>query len=693
MPQIKIDLVQDVFTIPPISSITSGLTQQDKVNVFNTTSYSNSANAVKLLSPITNNNGKIKLYTESNSNIVVNDVIFIMFDDTSAITYKDAYIMDNYLEFSDCQNWTYLKQMQGYKVIEINESNNEITIDRYYDSRFVGKKLYNHYISKIYMRRLNITSGEIDGAIIREAHLNATSGGTSDTAIDITVTQMIVLSGESFYIDMKNKYDSAYITTNSTVNTGTTTSYYKPYTYKGANISNQDPTPVSSYYSKNNKNYGYNYTRNTNFWESTIDNGYYDHCVLKDCILNGGYYNNCELHNCEIYGGDYINTPIDLYSKWLNGNWSGGTFTPKVWYNGVWNGGNLEGIEWRNGVFNGGTISGSTWLNGMFQGGVMNNCVWTTGVFNNGLIKNSTWNGGTFNGGQMQGCSWKDGTCSGGELTNIFNWNNGTFNGGIMTSSIWLNGVFNGGSLLNSYWSGGTFNNGTFNANNSADNISGGTVRYTNTNNGWLTGSFYNGNFSNSVWSGGTFYGGSFDSGSLWYSGAFKYGNFNNSYWSGGTFENGNVTNSYFHNVNWKQGTWNSGIMGVVIGTEYPAVYWSGGTFNDGIFGNSNPSSSIYWYGGSFYGGNFSGSTLPCPVVSGDCGYFSGFYDGIFYGGNFTGIFFGGSWSNGVFVSGCKLNSITTDTIQKINPVVKRQLNKRFGEVSFKNPQQKMNTN
>jgi hypothetical protein len=660
------------------SDIQNDLIQQDKVNIFNDTSYTKSSNAVKLLPVISNNNNKIKLYTEVNSNFIVGDKVFIMFDESFSNTQQDAVILDNYLEFSGCTDYVYLKQMQGYKVIETNDSNNEITIDRYFDSRIVNKKIYNHYISKIYSRNLIISGGELDGTSIKNAIFN----NTGDTSIDIRLTQSIILSGNSYYVNFKNKYDKNYVTTNSTVNTGSTVSNFQPYSYKDTYILNQDPIPVSSYYTNNNNGYGYNYVKNMFLQQCQIDNGYYENCYIVDGTINGGYFFNCQLSNVEINSGDFSGSTVNSNCLWLNGNWKGDSnnFHPTIWYNGVWNSGDFINKEWRNGIFNNGNISESVWITGIFQGNnsKMYDCIWYDGTFSNGEIKYSTWHKGTFNSGIMNNCDWIEGTVNDGELTNI-NWTGGTFNNGSIITSIWFDGVFNGGSFYNSLWTKGTFNGGVFNTLNNVDFVLNGSasISYTNSSRGWITGTFNGGDFVNSVWSGGTFNGGNFSGGSLWLNGIYTYGVFNDSYWIDGYFDNGNVSNSYFHNVYWRSGTWNSGTIGFQYYTELATVYWSGGTFNNGIFGDGTGTTSkmahIYWYGGDFYNGIFYSNYNPCSA-----GY-GGFYDGIWHNGNFNGIFWGGTWITGIF-GGCNQTGTLTNKKIKVNFIKNNLMKKTFGE-------------
>jgi hypothetical protein len=688
------------------SDVISSIPQQEKVNVFNNTTYSDAPNAVKLLPFITNNNGKVKLYTEINSNINVGDKVFIMYDisgNTSGIT--DGYILDNFLEFSGCTDYIYLPQMQGYTVLETNDGNNEITIDRWYDTRLVNKKIYNHYIAEIYIRNIIVNGGEFDGVEILKGEFN----NGEDLSIDINLVQAIILSGTSYYIRFKNKYDDLYVSTNSSINTGDTLSTYKPYIYKGVDTSNQDPTPVSSYYTNNNNGYGYNYVYYNIIKESEINSGYFDGCILTDCKISGGYFINCNISGplTEIKGGTFYNCPLSSDCLWLYGIWSGGTFGANVWYNGIWNGGDFIGKEWRDGIFNSGFFSGSTWRTGLFQGGIMNNCIWSGGTFGGGEINNTEWVNGTFNAGTMNFCNWYNGTCNGGAIRNT-RWSNGTFNGGEMTNSNWYNGTCYGGTLLDVYWNNGTFNGGNYKSTITPPSLSGGTyvssiyptnsINYSYitgvTQKYWKDGTFNGGTFSNSLWSGGTFNDGTFADGSLWLDGIFFYGNFTNSSWVSGEFKNGTVTRSYFHDVIWKNGIWNSGTLGVflthsnIIGDDYPNIIWYNGIFNDGVFGYGNTtgttnSTQIEWHGGNFYGGTFYNGYEAIDCLNGP--WFGGFSGGTFWDGYFYGVFWRGIWVNGTF-SGCNKAGILTERTVKSKS--KKIITKKFGELPIKTKQQ-----
>jgi len=752
-------------------------TQQEILNVDNNINYRTSSNAVKLLPVIENNNGKVKLYTEVNSNFKVGDKVYIMYDQSSAntriylkgiqnssnkiftffnsIPYGATYylykkedlevdfvlvtgytisdernsitideppkstdkielyynfipdiILDNYLEFSACtflitnlflSNWQYLYQSQGYKILEMNELNNEITIDRYFDSRFLNKKIYNHYIGRAYIKNIDFVRGEIDGAMINSMYLN--SGET--TAIDINMVQAIVFSGQSKLVDVKNKYDSNYVSTNAEITTKSVTTY-KPYIYKGSSVIDNQTDTISSYYSKNNNIYGYNYINNVSMTGVTIRVGYFKNCTIKDSYIYGGEFINCNIIGGTISDGYFINCQVES-SRWLNGTWEDqtnteDTFNPYdgVWSNGVWNYGIFRNMTWLDGIFNDGYFYDSTWTKGTFKGGEMMSIdpllmnTWYDGIFSGGVILNMIWKNGSFNGGTITNCVWEDGTFNDGTMKTC-TWATGTVNGGTINNTIWQDGTFNKGLMSCCYWNDGTFNGGTFNSDNNIKLGSdyngvftnGGALTQKDVNKSyyWNNGTFNGGSFLNSIWMDGAFINGVIDQGSLWIKGDFLNGEFKNSYWMEGTFKQGKVTNSSFHNVNWGRGTWLSGNIGIIdtagkSSTTYPIVNWYGGVFNEGVFGHAlwsyfnsnfvsvdntgvtynpyvgNPSLSavtMNWHDGNFYGKHFysyfaSGDTL-CSIAIG------GFSGGTFYNGYFRGVFYNGTWAGGTFLS------------------------------------------
>lgn len=701
----------------------------------NNSIYRKSQNAVKLLPIISNDNGKMKLYTEIDSCIDIGDRVFIMFDQNIDIqevqiisgiqnstgktfgldmeipvgatvfftindirqmqgSDKDFYIdkktlymvsyapasgdilkmnyqfipdiiLDNYLEFSGCtslnspylNNWQYLIQTQGYEVLNINESHNEITINRYFNSKHSDKKIYNHYIGKIYVKEINITKGEIDGSMINKLFLNNESKNTS---IDINLVQSIILSGISNFVHIKNKYDKNYISLNSVDSSNSSdSSKYNPYTYSGNFISNLDKSPNSSYYSRNNNNYGYSYTNNAEINDNIIENGYFKNCIIKNCEIYGGKFTNCQIISGVTYYGYFINSSFKK-SVWINGIWEGGLeselFEPlyDIWIDGIWQSGTFSGKTWMNGIFNNGTFVDSIWKNGTFYGGQMSSTSptykkWEDGIFIGGTIKNMNWVDGIFNGTSINtavisNCNWKKGTFNGGSAKSII-WESGTFNGGLIELSEWKNGTFNNGILQKTIWYDGIFNNGEFNNYNdisfglntmgeysSETNVSVEGISPPTTKNLWHKGTFNGGNFVGSIWVDGIFNNGNFMLGSLWENGIFNNGNFTNSYWIRGYFNNGVVKDSSFHTVEWKTGVFHSGNMGIKIVGSYPIVNWSGGTFNNGIFGQS-----IYQW--RLETGNLTGNTtlLNVKTLSGTT---LNWFNGNFYGSSFYNYFY-----------------------------------------------------
>ena len=659
------------------------------LNLNNNTNYSISPNAVKLLPPIANNNNYVKLYTATNMSISVGDYVYIMYDENQTDPLPSGAtltVLDSYYEFSGCTDWIYLHQEQGYQVLEINETNNEVTIKRFYDTSLDNVKLYNHYLCKIYVNKINFYGGWIDGVCFRQVNLN----NSSDTYIDVDIKQCINLSGgtttgiTAYYVDMRDKYDAQYVSVDSDVNNNISKATFSPYKYTTTPIQRTD-SPVSSYFSYNNNSFGYTYINYKTFYNSLINNGYYNTCIFSGGTITGGYFNNCNFYDVLVQSGNFTNCNINANSVWYYGTWSGsGTtcFGPNIWYNGIWNEGIFSGKTWVTGIFNGGIFEDSYWYAGIFNGGysIFNpsndenfiRSYWSGGTFNNGGITLSVWNKGVFNNGVFDQSIWFSGIFNNGMFQSSF-WSGGTFNNGTFYSSNWTSGNFNGGNFTYSTWYYGTFNNGIFNT----GVITGDTILNNGLTYKWINGIFNGGKFTNSFWSKGDFYSGQMI-GSVWSGGTFHYGDFNNSVWLYGDWLNGIANNSIYHRVNWLQGTFNSGTMGKEmhitdpVKFDVPMVYWSGGTFNSGVFGNqlavtgnttnnetstrctSSPS-RIFWYGGDFYGGkfysNYSTYCIPNPLnktfaIAKNSG---GFLDGVFHEGYFYSVYLGGHWMNGLF--------------------------------------------
>ena len=642
------------------------------LNLSNNTNYSISPNAVKLLPIVSNDRNYVKLYTETNASVEIGDMVYIMFDNNMSAdpiqqNSTGMTILDSYYEFSGCTDWIYLNQIQGYEVFDIDETNNTITIKRFYDSSLNGVQLYNHYIGKIYVNKINFYGGWIDGVMFRNVNLNS----ITDTYIDVDIKQCIILSGgtttgvTAYYIDMRDKYDSQYVSVNSNL-TFQTQSKMSPYKYNSTNIIQPNQNLTSSYFTYNNNSFGYSYLYFSKLFNSRIDNGYYNNCIISGGTITNGNFTNCTIYDTEIQSGSFINCTINSNCNWYYGIWSGSgitSFGPSVWYNGVWNEGIFSGKTWVSGIFNSGVFTDSLWVSGIFNGGgsIFNpnnqenfkNSYWSGGTFNNGYMKDCIWIKGTFNAGIMEENDWFNGTFNGGTFLNSY-WTKGIFNNGLFTTSYWFDGNFNNGTFSNSIWYDGYFNNGLFKTGYGGD-----VFQVSATTNKWYNGTFNFGEFNSSIWLGGTFNNG-FIENSLWSGGTFNYGEFNDSLWIDGNWNNGIVNNSIFNRCNWKNGTFNSGYMG----KEYlitdptiptlPIIYWSGGTFNNGIFGSKftlpTQKSISFWYGGDFYGGKFYNYLYPTPPgYPSSFGTYPGFYDGVFHEGLFYGDYWGGHWVNGFF--------------------------------------------
>jgi hypothetical protein len=640
------------------------------INSNNNTNYSISPNSVKLLPLVSNDRNYVKLYTETNSSIEIGDTVYIMYDENMSYDtidkntyYTGRTILDSCYEFSGstslgiaaCNNWIYLKQIQGYKVFDVNESNNEITIERYYDSSLNNIKLYNHYLCKIYVHNMKFYGGWIDGVCFRNVELNT----TTDTYIDVDIKQCIILSGtSSYYTNMKDKYDSQYVSVNSDLvsSTASKLSSVNPYKYKSYDSIRANESLTTSHFTYNNKAFGYSYLYYTKFYNSLIDNGYYNNCIISGGTITNGDFINCNIYDASIISGTFVNCTINPNSIWYYGTWYGSgstTFGPSVWNNGIWNEGVFSGKTWMTGIFNAGIFRESIWVNGIFNGGNsvfypndMNfiNNYWSGGTFNNGYFKDSIWSTGKFNGGKLEDSTWFGGSFNNGVFKNSY-WSGGTFNNGVFYTSYWFDGVFNNGLFGFSRWYNGVFNNGTFNTGYDGDVFQVSAATYK-----WVNGTFNSGEFKSSIWLNGTFNNG-YITNSYWSGGTFNFGEFNNSLWINGNWENGVSNNSIFHNCNWREGTFNGGNMGKelylidIYTPNIPYVFWSGGTFNSGTFGNQINGSEIYWFGGDFYGGIFYNYD---PMASNVSGYY-GFYDGIFHEGYFYGDYWGGHWASGFF--------------------------------------------
>jgi hypothetical protein len=628
--------------------------------------YRSSANAVELMPQIQEQNGKIKLTTKVNSNLVIGDIVYLSALSGSSSGYTDfSYILDNVIEVSGCTDWWYHPYAKGYKVIDLQNKKNEIVINRDFDEKLRDKSIYNHYLTKITVEEQYFKKGMIDCVVFKNVTLNEQISATTITN-DIDIHQAIILSGVTKCIEFKDKYDQFYKTINtkekdvtSNIFTTATTRTRVARTSTSTNIISNalpDTDIYSYYYTNNNDKYSYTIVKNQFISGSTIDNGYFSDCIIVYCEINYGSFVDCDLSYSTINNGYFSGSTINSTCTWLYGIWDDGNFLLPSFNDGIWNSGNFINKTWIYGIFNNGTFSGSTWLDGLFNGGYMVNSNWTGGTFNNGEIVDIVWSGGTFNNGTFLSSIWYDGIFNNGIFSSSV-WYNGYFkNGTIKENSTWWNGYLFGGNFLNSIWHDGTWINGTMR------------------NSIWYDGTFNNGYMIDSEWLDGTFNNGTFDArqtgltytttlGVNWSNGTFNGGNFNNAVWQNGTFNNGVVNNSIFLGVNWINGVFNGLYMGPIAiggyGSDY-IINWSGGTWNWGTFGLPreywdlsfpNPPGAhmiMNWLDGQFYDGNFWNS----GVTTGPSRTFwGGWSGGTFYNGNFYGDFFGGDWVQGNFSS------------------------------------------
>jgi len=220
---------------------------------------------------------------------------------------------------------------------------------------------------------------------------------------------------------------------------------------------------------------------------------------------------------------------------WYCGRWFGGT-----WYSGTWVSG-----EWHAGTWNSLKISDrltdvkvnniqdskeskwidGNWINGTWNDGVWFNGIWDNGIHNNGVWFNGTWNNGTWNNGVFTGGNWINGKWNNGIFNSNAkksNWVSGTWNGGDFESGDWFSGLFDQGhnklsrfgtrstNSRRSIWNGGAWITGEFHSNiNSVDNIPGPAInnKYSQWRTGlWNSGKFFGGTTYNIDWKSGTWF-------------------------------------------------------------------------------------------------------------------------------------------------------------------------------------------
>ena len=170
-----------------------------------TNDYINIKNAVNILDIYSNWNGYIKIYTEVQSNFVVDDTVYVTY--TSTIKSPKIFNLENPSEPDEGRNRFYL----GYKVLYVNQSKNEIVINRHYNDIPNGYSLKNQQISKISCRGGYLYKSVSDGVVFYNCNIlnigfSTISGIVSVGGVPLSGA-MITLSGtKKIHITDSNGY-------------------------------------------------------------------------------------------------------------------------------------------------------------------------------------------------------------------------------------------------------------------------------------------------------------------------------------------------------------------------------------------------------------------------------------------------------------------------------------------------------
>jgi hypothetical protein len=606
------------------------------ININNKTEYLITSNSVKLLPYFDNQNQYVRLYTSLNSNLKLGDRVFLLYDPSIILDTNDI-ILDSYLTFSGYTDiFYYVKATHGYKVIDLDSTNNIVVIDKLYLKEYKDKTINGHYLTKTYIKNIYIKGGSIDGTIMLNCQLNE-----SDTIInDVDIVQSIILSGNTFYTTFNDKYDNNYNTLKSVYN----------------NTNDDGSINKITYINKNNDLKGFTYIKENNITGSTIYNGTFYKCVLFNSLIYNGYFEECILDNSTIYNGFFKNCQVLSNCNWTGGTWFENLYTGEtlvtmsgfeleVWNNGTWNGGNFYNKTWLTGVFNDGNFHGeninkSTWYNGIFNNGNMYNSKWYNGIFNNGTINTIYWYNGVFNNGIFYNSVWSG----------------GTFYNGMFQNSDWMIGDFYDGNFLRSNWYDGNFYNGEIKGINLYNDPD---VLFE-----WFSGNFYNGKIYGMIIYNINFHDGEMDTcyilGGSYFGGTSIYSTIN----CDDNTEINIIKNMSFkflqlyNPVSPKQilienCTFNDitlviendgevifnkcvfdNIKQEILSSNLEYVTMNYCKVNSGTFGlNDHPDYYGEWNEGDWFNGTFSGK----------------WNNGTFYNGIFKGRWYGGLWVSGVF--------------------------------------------
>ena len=158
-----------------------------------TNDYINIKNAVNILEIYSNWNGYIKIYTEVQSNFVVGDTAYITYASTKSMS--NIFNLENPSVPDEGSNRYYL----GYKILYVNQSKNEIVINRHYNDIPSGYSLKYQQISKISCRGGYLYKSVSDGVVFYNCNILNVGFSTISGIVSIngipTPGVMVTLSG------------------------------------------------------------------------------------------------------------------------------------------------------------------------------------------------------------------------------------------------------------------------------------------------------------------------------------------------------------------------------------------------------------------------------------------------------------------------------------------------------------------
>jgi len=320
-------------------------------------------NAVKILPYITNYNNYIQLYTEIDSHIEENDIIYISFSgDFSTYNKETEIILDNIMYTNESNDFFYSDFSTGYVVLYVDKNNNSFVINREINTIPAQKTLLAHYVSRVYCDNATIKNVKIDSSFIKNITIPINS--------DINWIQAVVYGGDINNITIKDKYNYNYISLHLTDN--------------------------KKLVSLNNNSFGYSYfyNLNTSIFDVDIKNSTFNNCHIKATTstkkISNGEFTNCNIKNYDINNGYYINTKLNADVNWNYGKWSSDDeFSLEYWKGGIFVNGVLStNTTFQNGYFNG--VFNGVFNGGTFQSGNYNGVLWNNGFLNNGLINDPT---------------------------------------------------------------------------------------------------------------------------------------------------------------------------------------------------------------------------------------------------------------------------------------------------------------